>query len=598
MKMQSVLNSTTRSLLASFLCVAICMPAIAAEPAEPGPDPQLGLGKKKKDDDTLAAERDEKERKRDAKNLGRYDKLKEYSTTKYKGDPDFKDDVDERFEELLRDHAELAYKKNTTMTSYMKTVNEDNWRMHVGLYDNLLVQNMVNRIGQKVVPESSEKLFAFKVLPDPVPMAETLATGTIYISTGMISLLDSEAQLAYVLAHEMAHVNYDHWRERAMMAVGTGAYAADQQAKAAKIGAVVGIAGAVTGGILGGRNGGAGTAILGALGGGALGFGVGEFLGQVLNRPLIVNWDKIQEDQADDLALKQVLNTNFDVREVPKLYLALEKNVTRDARVGLGFLGDRKRITQRRNNVQALLEGAMKADIETKLKAGALVGDRAEFRNLMAELKRDNGIMAYYHDMFELSRNNLRDALAVRDNDPAVHYFYGKVMTLTGRNPSELKEASDSFVKAAALDYRNQNYGSSIHAAISMMGEQRQQGNEKQIVNSLDNYVTNYAKWVLEANQMRLFPPNLDSVYEYMRLYGDKGWRPKAPDLRDVRLYTQYQGLLGPEPMSPNEPTNVSRIAAPNVTDQANAKMRNAAAALPGAGTAQKIVNGIKPPGK
>ena len=595
--MQTLIRSTSRSIIAGFLCFSICVPTtMAAEPG-PAPDPQLGLGKKKKDDETLQAEREEKERKRDAKNLGRYDKLKEYSTTKYKGDPDFKDEVDERYEELLRDHAELAYKKNTTMTSYMKTVNEDNWRMHIGLYDNLMVQNLVNRIGQKVVPESSEKLFAFKVLPDPVPMAETLATGTIYISTGMISLLDSEAQLAYVLAHEMAHVQYDHWRERAMMGVGTEVYASDQQAKAAKIGAVVGIAGAVTGGILGGKGGGAGGAILGALGGGALGYGVGEFLGQVLNRPLIVNWDKIQEDQADDLALKQVLNTNFDVREVPKLYIALEKNVARDARVGLGFLGDRKRIGQRRANVQGLLEGAMKADIEAKLKAGTMVGDRAEFRNLMAELKRDNGIMAYYHDMFELARNNLRDALAVRDNDPAVHYFYGKVMTLTGRNPSELKEASDSFIKAANLDFRNQNYGSSIHAAISMMGETRS-GNEKQIVSSLDNYVTNYAKWVLEANQMRLFPPNLDTVYEYMRLYGDKGWRPKAPDLKDIKLYTQYQGLLGPEPVYSNEPTTVTRMAAPNVTDQANQKLKNAAAGLPGAGTTQKIVNGLKPPGK
>src|SRR5450432_1676489 len=142
-----------RSTIASFLCIALCVPAICAEPE---PDPQLGLGKKKKDDETLIAEREEIERKRDAKNLGRYEKLKEYSTTKYKNDPDFKDEVDERYQDLLRDHADLAYRKNTTMTSYMKTVNEDNWRMHVGLYDNLMVQNLVNRIGQSVVPESSE----------------------------------------------------------------------------------------------------------------------------------------------------------------------------------------------------------------------------------------------------------------------------------------------------------------------------------------------------------------------------------------------------------------------------------------------------------
>lgn len=580
-----------RSIIATFLSMLLLVPFVYAEP-----DPQLGI-RKKKDDETLEREREEKERKRDQKNQSRYDKLKEFSVTKNKNDPDFREEVEEQYEDLLRDHAEYAYKKNTTMSSYMKTVNEDNWRVHVGLYDNLLVQNLVNRIGQKVVPEGSEKLYAFKVIPNPVPSAETLSTGTVYISTGMISMLDSEAQVAYVLAHEMAHVHYDHWKERTMMAVGSEEYAKEQQAKAAKIGMVVGLAGAVTGGILGGRRAGAGGAIGGSLLGGGLGFAVGDLVGNLLNRPLIVNWDKIQEDQADELALKQVLNANFDVREVPKLYIALEKNVTRDARVGLGFLGDRKRITQRRASVQAVLDGAMKAELELKLKSGAMLGDSAEFRNLMAELKRDNGIMAYYHDMFELSRNNLRDALAVRENDPSVHYFYGKVMTLTGRTPSELKEASQSFVKAASFDFRAQNYGASIHAAMAMMNEKRA-GNEKEIIHSLDNYVTNHAKWMVEAYQMRLFPPNLDSVYEYMRLYGDKGWRPKAPDLKEIMMYAPYQQFLGAEPQRGEEPSMIRKTNA-GAEDPTKGKVMGVVNALvPGAAGAVRAVGAVKGPAK
>jgi predicted Zn-dependent protease len=535
-----------RPFLATLLVASIALqPAYAA--VDPEPEPQFGIGKKggdKDKDKTKEDERDRKERERDQKNLNRYEKLKEYSTTKYRNDPDFRDDVDEAWEDLLRNHSDFAYSKNTNMASYIKTVNEDNWRMHVNLYDNLLVQNLVNRIGQKVVPESSEKLYAFKVTPSPIPMAETLATGTVYISTGMISLLDSEAQLAYVLAHEMAHVHYDHWKERTMMEVGAEEYAKDQQTKARRIGMIAGIGAAVAGGALGARNGGgAGGATMGALALGGLGYGVGTLIGNIANRPLVVNWDRVQEDQADELAIKQVLNANFDAREVPKLYIALEKAVTRDTRVGLGFLGDRKRITQRRERIGNLLENALKAELEAKLKNASLTGDSAEFRNLMAELKRDNGIMAYYHDMFDLSRNNLRDALAVRDNDPAAHYFFGKVMSLTGRTPAELKEAGTSFQKAASLDYRNQNYGAFIHAAMSMVGEKRS-GNEKEITGALDTYVTNHAKWMIESGQLRMFPPNLDTVYEYMRLYGDKGWRPKAPEVKDMLMYTGYANYL------------------------------------------------------
>jgi len=529
-------------LLSTILVAAIALqPANAADPE---PEPQFGIGKKGGDKDkTKEEERDKKERDRDQKNLNRYEKLKEYSTTKYRNDPDFRDDVDESWEDLLRNHSDFAYSKNTNMTSYIKTVNEDNWRMHVNLYDNLLVQNLVNRIGQKVVPESSEKLYAFKVTPSPIPMAETLATGTVYISTGMISLLDSEAQLAYVLAHEMAHVHYDHWKERTMMEVGAEEYAKDQQTKARRIGMIAGIGAGIAGGVMGGRNGGAGGAAMGAVGLGALGYGVGTLIGNIANRPLVVNWDRVQEDQADELAIKQVLNANFDAREVPKLYIALEKAVTRDTRVGLGFLGDRKRITQRKERIGNLLENALKAELEAKLKNASLTGDTAEFRNLMGELKRDNGIMAFYHDMFDLSRNNLRDALAVRDNDPAAHYFFGKVMTLTGRTPAELKEGGASFRKAANLDYRNQNYGAFIHSAMSMVGEKRG-ANDKEITSALDTYVTNHAKWMIESGQLRMFPPNLDTVYEYMRLYGDKGWRPKAPEMKDMLMYTGYAGYL------------------------------------------------------
>ena len=48
------------------------------------------------------------------------------------------------------------------------------------------------------------------VLLRPLPYANSLATGTIYLSTGMISLLDNESQLAFLLMHEAGHVILSH----------------------------------------------------------------------------------------------------------------------------------------------------------------------------------------------------------------------------------------------------------------------------------------------------------------------------------------------------------------------------------------------------
>lgn len=521
----------------SFICSTIL--ALALVPlcsAQLGRIPGLGRESKEEKD----RKQKEKEQAAINKNESRYLKLKNYSVNKYQSDVEFRDDVDSAFENLLRDHSDRAYEKNIGRGSYIRTVHEDNWREHVNLYDNLRVQDYINRIGQKLVPEGSEKLYAFKIIPDPIPSAETLSTGTIYLSTGLISMLDNEAQLAYVLAHEMAHVHLDHWKERVMMEHGQDEYAKDQGKKAAKWALLGAVAGTVAGAAIG-QN--VSSAIYGAAAGGA----VGLIAGALLNRPLIVSWDRVEEDAADELAFKATLNANYDVREVPPLYIAMEKVVAKDSRATLGFLGNRKRITQRREKAGDLISNAMKADIETRLQKG-FTAFSAEGRNVMAELKRDNGISAYYHDMFEMARVNLSEAAAIRDNDPAVHYFYGKVLKLVGRTDDERRTAAQSFGKAEAADYRKQNYGAHIHKALLMLEEQAEKKanlDSKIFTQELDDYVTNYAQWNLEHLQMRMFPPNMDAIYEYMRLYGDKGWRPKAPDLDKVLNYSRYYNLFG-----------------------------------------------------
>jgi predicted Zn-dependent protease len=318
-----------------------------------------------------------------------------------------------------------------------------------------------------------------------------------------------------------------------MMEVGQDHMAAEQTKKIARMTLLGTLAGGGIGAIAdkGARG-------QGALAGAGVGAAAGLITGLLLNRPLIVSWDRVQEDKADEMAFKQVLAVNYDVREVPKLYVTIENLARRDTRVGLGFIGDRKRIQNRKEKAADLIANAYKADIEVKLQKGEFIGDSPEHRNLMAELKRDNGIMAYYHDMFEMARNNLKEAVTIRDNDPAAHYFYGKVLEQIGRTPEDNKEAMKAFANAVKFDYRHQNYGANLHYALELMDDNQQQ-NKQAITTSFDSYVTNYSYWLVENGQMRFFPPNLDPIYEYMRLYGDTGWRPKPPDMKDVPNYSR-----------------------------------------------------------
>jgi predicted Zn-dependent protease len=521
---------------------------------------QFGLSKGK--DKDKEAERVKKEEERDSKNLRAYEKIKNYSTDKYATDPDFRDEVDSAYADVLRDHKSIAFEKNTHRGSKVYAINEDRFRMNdqEELYDNLLVQSRINRVGQSLVPKDSDRVFAFRLTADPTPSALTLATGTIYISTGMVSVLDNEAQLSYVLAHEMAHVQLDHWKQKVMVERGLDAYNNDQTKKALRIGAVVGLAGALTGGIAKGA--------AGAVMGGVAGVGAGLIVGAIVDRHAVVNWDKAQEDEADQMALMAMLSARYDVREVPKLYALLETTVLRDSRASLGFLGERNRIKERKDMATKMLTETYKAEIDARLNSDGFSGDSAGHRNLMAELKRDNGIMAYYNDMFEIARKNLEEAVAIRDNDPAAQYYYGKVLETIGRTPEDRKLAEQSFMKAAQFDKDQQeNFGAHLHRALLMIEDNNTQ-NSSQLTNALDTYVTDYARYQIEYSKSLLLPPNINTIAEYMRIYGAADWRPHMPEGSENIRVAESQLPPAPQPAkaaSP-DPAPTKNVCPPSVT--------------------------------
>jgi hypothetical protein len=380
-----------------------------------------------------------------------------------------------------------------------------------------------------------------------------------------------------VLAHEMAHVHLDHWKERKMIEVGEEEYNKSQVKKAGKIA----VLGAVAGGALGGAIGQSASA---ALGGVAAGAAAGLVAGLIIDREVKhVVWDPVQEDQADDLAFKTVLATRYDVREIPTLYASIDKVAARDQRVQLGFLGDKKRIKLRVNHANDLINNAYKADISTKEKEG-FVSSSAEHRNLMAELKRDNGILSFYHDMFEVARTNLADAVAIRDNDPAAQYFYGKTLKVIGRTDDDARLAQESFYKAAKADGSNpQNYGSHLHLALMLM---REQGvDPKQISQELQTYADAYAQWGAEK-QLRdsFYPPNLAQLQDYMRIYGGEGdWQPRPPNTDRLERFRKALAFAPAE--------SESRSLAPTVADAKAPQEQQQTPAKPGA--AQQLLNAL-----
>jgi len=78
--------------------------------------------------------------------------------------------------------------------------------------NNPKLQAYVNNIGQLLARQSHRKdlRYTFTVLDDPSVNAFALPGGYIYITTGLMVYLNSEAELAGVLGHEIGHVTARH----------------------------------------------------------------------------------------------------------------------------------------------------------------------------------------------------------------------------------------------------------------------------------------------------------------------------------------------------------------------------------------------------
>lgn len=85
-------------------------------------------------------------------------------------------------------------------------------RKQYKVYDNPALQNYVNEVGQQVAKRSHRPnlQYHFTVLDSPEINAFALPGGYVYITRGIMAYLNSEAELAAVLGHEVGHVTARH----------------------------------------------------------------------------------------------------------------------------------------------------------------------------------------------------------------------------------------------------------------------------------------------------------------------------------------------------------------------------------------------------
>ncbi len=92
-----------------------------------------------------------------------------------------------------------------------------------GLYPDKSLQLYVNDIGQKLVSNLSDREFSkyfFKVVDSSDINAFALPGGYIYVTRGILAIINNEAELAGILGHEIGHVTQHHGAKQIVRSIG------------------------------------------------------------------------------------------------------------------------------------------------------------------------------------------------------------------------------------------------------------------------------------------------------------------------------------------------------------------------------------------
>ena len=432
--------------------------------------------------------------------------------------PEIKEAIQEKWDAKRRADIEFIYNVNTS--SHFADISGPqfaDFRAKYGqLYNNPMLQRYINSIGQRLVPKDSPNLYSFKLILDPIPKAEALSTGTIIISTGMVATLDNEAQLAYVLGHEIAHIERTHAYDIVRMSVLEPALNAEKEKDVEKKKALFSMATSLAGAAIGGAAKGVNGALVGAVFGAGGGYIASNFLFR--DHTTVTEWSDVYENEADEASLTYMLNQNYDAREAPRLFARIESLASRDPRVGLGFVAKASRTKARTAHIQTILSGdGMKLAIKAKLEAGGLTGSTGDFSLIMAALKRDNGIAAIDSDLFAMARDNLEEAVSLRSNDAKAQLYLGKVISLTARDDKDRQEAENHFLKAIEYDAPRGAYAEPhLEHALHLLGEH---GDKAEITREIEAYIALY-----QRQNSGAVPNNISILYDYLTLSGDTNW--------------------------------------------------------------------------
>lgn len=176
-----------------------------------------------------------------------------------------------------------------------------------GVYARQQTASYVDRVGRRIAVQSGLSsdpgAFNVTVLDSAVPNALALPGGYVFVTRGLLALMNDEAELAAVMGHEVGHVAARH---------------SQQRQSAAQRNSLLGALGQVLAGAVAGNS------------------GIGQLLGQAAGtgaQLATLGYSRAQESQADDLGVAYLLNAGYDTDALASMLQSLDAQTTLEQRL-------------------------------------------------------------------------------------------------------------------------------------------------------------------------------------------------------------------------------------------------------------------------
>jgi predicted Zn-dependent protease len=317
----------------------------------------------------------------------------------------------------------------------------------VRLYEDPLLdsylEQVVDRLNPPGMAANPEIHYQVRVVEDPTLNAFAYPHGSIYVHTGLLARMESEDELATVLAHEMTHVENRH-----MLRYRRSEHNKGVGLSIAVIAAAVIIANAEGDALSDGDWGKA--SALDALGELIVGLGL-----QLAFTASVSGYGRGLETEADEGGFRKMAAAGYDLRQAPKVYQVLLDDGGEPRRMETFFFGSHPRLSERVEESKRYLA--------VHPVAVALRQERADngdaFARRLRRVVRDDARLNIGMGRLKLAESELDRARALMPEDPETHFLKGRLrlaQAAADQSPASQRqlrrEAEDSFLEAIELD--------------------------------------------------------------------------------------------------------------------------------------------------